>query len=316
MGYPSPDNSPVFWEIQKADGTWFSLHTYAWSVKSFGGRRFFAGAKRGEDLQLPHRRGRIYVPKTREAQTYDINMWVFPTNADGSRDVSKTVEQKSHENWRKIVDAVDQEGQFRIRKRWYPDNAVKENFRTDVVSAIGMAEFIDGSGPDSDDGRGFYGNLTFQLADPYFYGRQIVSGYTATNKYAEAITLTNGAQTTISVQGDAKTDHLWLFINNPGTSNPKITFPDGNWIQLVGAVQTGTVIVDCRNGFTVLKGSAASESINYLNGDASGTVYNGKIRRNPYFQNWPTLDPMDPSRNKITVAGSGTIKLLYDPAYR
>lgn len=314
MSYPDTDNSPVYWEIQKADGTWFSLHTYAWSVKSFGGRRFFAGAKRGDNVQVPHRRGRLYMPKTRESQTYDINMWVFPTNSDGSRDTTKTVEQKAHENWRKIIAAVDQEDQFRIRKRWHKDSSLKNNFASDIESAVGLAEFIDGSGPDSDDGKGFYVNLTFSLADPYFYGNQIDAGYTAAAKAASATVLTNNDETSIVLTGDAPTDHIWLSISGAGSSDPKIVFPDGNWIQLLTSAMSGSndeVIIDCRNS-TALKKSL----VGYLNGNVSGTYVNGLIRRNPYFQNWPTLDPTKPASNEITVTGSGTIKLLYDPAYR
>lgn len=314
MVFMGTDNTPVYWEVQAADGTWFSLHTYAWSVKSFGGRRFFAGAKRGEDLQLPHRRGRMYLPKNREAQTYDINMWVFPTNTDGSKDLTKTIEQKAHENWRRIIAAVDQEGQFRLRKRWYPDNSVKETFRTNVSSAVAMAEFLDGSGPDSDDGRGFYVNLTFSLADPYFYGNQLVDGYTAATKANSAISLTNNGNTTITVAGDAPTDHIWLSLSGMNSTDPRITFPDGNWIQLMSSSltdKTSNVVIDLRNSLAIRKSLSA-----YLGGDVDGTYVNGAIRRNPYFQNWPTLDPTKGSSSTITVAGTGTIKLLYDPAYR
>lgn len=314
MAYPDNDNSPVYWDIQRADGTWFSLHTYAWSVKSFGGRRWFAGAKRGENVQLPHRRGRLWVPKTRESQTYDINMWVLPFNTDGSKDPDKTVEQKTHENWRAIVDAVDQEGQFLIRKRWYPDNSTRDTFRSNVASAIGQAEFIDGSGPDSDDGRGFYGNLTFSLADPYFYGNQIVDDYDAADKAAAATTLTAGGSTSISVAGDAPTDHIWLSVSGFGTSDPRFVFPDGNWVQLLTSGLTDTssnVVIDLRNGLAIRKSLSG-----YLGGDYDGTYLNGQIRRNPYFQNWPTLDPNKYPSSSIVTTGSGTMKLVYDPAYR
>lgn len=314
MAFPETDNSPVYWEVQRADGTWFSLHTYAWSVKSFGGRRWFAGAKRGENVQLPHRRGRLYVPKNRESQTYDINMWVLPLNADGSKDPDKTVEQKAHENWRQIIDAVDQEGQFLIRKRWYPDDSTRDTFRTDIASAIGQAEFIDGSGPDTDDGRGYYTNLTFSLADPYFYGNTIIDGFDGTDKAATATTLANNSTTSLTVTGDAPTDHIWLSFSSMSTSNPKITFPDGNWVQVLSSAmtdQTSNIVVDLRNGLAIRKPLS-----DYLDGDYDGTYVNGLVRRNPYFSNWPTLDPMKGSTAVITTAGSGTMKIVYDPAYR
>lgn len=314
------NNSPVYWEVQKADGSWFSLHTYSWSVKSFGGRRWTAGAKRGEDFQVPFRRGRLYVPKSRESSQYDINMWVFPTNEDGTRDANKTIEQKAHQNFRKIVDACDQDGQFRLRKRWHDDDSVVSDFgsQTNVVSAIAWAEYLDASGPESDDGRGFYMDLTFALADPYFYGNQILGSYTAADKVAGGATLTTGSNN-INLLGDVTTDHIWLNVTNAGTTNPKITFPDGNWIQILTTNMTNpnaSIVVDLRSGVAM-----ESTFAGYLDGTpTTNRYYNGLIRRNPYFSNWPTLDPKKyPSSNvQVTATGtfSGTMKLVYDPAYR
>lgn len=310
MTLVSPNNSPVYWDLQTADADtdeWFSLHTYAWSVKSFGGRRFFAPPKRGEDLLMPFRRGRLHMPKSRELQTYDINMWIFPTNEDGSKDVTKTVEQKAHENWRKIVSTVDQEGQFYLRKRWYPDDAVKEDFYTDVVTATALAEFIDGDGPDSDDGHGYYANLTFILTDPYFYSSvNTISLPSSTN--------------TISLQGEAPTDHLLLEIVNAGATNPKITFPDGNWIQFLSGDPTNSghqndaIVIDFRKGLAV-----RDTLSNYLNPSWSATgktFVNGLIRRNPAFVGWPILDPGKYPSSDIARTGTATISLKYDAAYR
>lgn len=314
------NNAPVYWEIQKEDGSWFSLHTYAWSVKSSGGRRWVAGAKRGEDLMLPHRRGRMWMPKTREAQNFELNMWVFPTNEDGSKDPTKTIEQKAHQNFRKIIAAADQEGQFRLRKRWHEDDSVLADFgsQTNVATAIGLVEFLDGSGPDTDDGKGFYTTLTLTMPDPYFYGNQITgsgeSDYTVADKVATATTLTNNGNTVINLAGEAPTDHLYISLVNAGSSNPLIVFPDGNWIQYLSSAAASPnteVIIDCRNGLALQKSYT-----NYFSGDRSGTYVNGLIRRNPYFQNWPTLNPAKYPSSTIATAGSGTMKLIYDPAYR
>lgn len=316
------NNSFIYWDLQKADGEWFSLHTYAWSVSSFGGRRFFTGAKRGEDLSLPYRVGRIWTPKSREAQNYDINMWVFPFNADGSVDPTKTVEQKADENFRKIVSAVDQEGQFRLRKRWYGDTASRTGFESGqgVQSAIAMAEFLDGSGPSSDDGRDFYMDLSFTLADPYFYGRHIHAGYTSTQFVASATTLVPGTNN-IPREGDAPSPRVFIEItlnnNYPNAlANPRIQFPDGNWLELQAHSlpdKTGTVVIDCQKGLVV-----RSTLKNYLDGVAFGTVLNGRLKRNPQFTAWPKINPTTSSGATLPIvaSGNGTIKLAYDPAYR
>ena len=313
------NNAPVYWELLQADNTWFSLHTYAWSVKSFGGRRWIGGAKRGENLQLPHRRGRIYVPKQRESQDFDLNMWVFPTNNDGSKDPTKTTEQKAHENFRKLFAAFDQDGQFLLRKRWYRDNGTVATQNTAIDSAIARAEFIDGSGPDSDDGAGFYCNMSLVLADPFFYSNQIVpGGLTAATKAGTAVTLNNNATTTLdggTIKGEVKTDHVWLSLSNMASSNPRINFPDGNWIQLMSAYmddKNSNVVIDCQTGLVV---QSTLEGV-LLGSPTSNKYYSGLVRRNPYFQSWPTLDPNRPGGAAITTAGSGTMKWLYDPAYR
>lgn len=314
------NNAPVYWEVQRADGSWFSLHTYAWSVKTSGGRRWVAGAKRGEDLLLPHRRGRLWQPKTREAQNYDLGMWVFPTNEDGTRDANKTVEQKAHENFRKIVQAVDQEGQFRLRKRWHEDDSVRADFgtQTNVANAIGLAELLDANGPDSDDGKSFNMSLSMTMADPYFYSNVVtgngVGDWTVANKVASAATLTNNSTTNINLAGDAPTTHVYLSFTSYGSSNPTILFPDGNWLQFISAGLGDTaseVIIDCHNGLILRKSMT-----DYFGGDSSGTYLNGLIRRNPYFANWPVLDPAKYPTSTIAASGSGTMKLVYDPAYR
>lgn len=311
------NNSTVYWDLLKADqSTWFSLHTYAWSVKSFGGRRWVAGAKRGENIMLPHRQGRIYVPKLREAQTFDLNMWVLPTEEDGRKPIGKTVEQKTHENWRKLIAAFDQEGQFWIRKRWHLDSSTATQFQTGggVTSALALAEFLDASGPDSDDGKGFYGNISLSIADPYFYGNQLVGGWTGADKVATGVGLAGGGNN-VTLQGEAPTDHVFLTISGSAGGNPRITFPDGNWVQLLTselANPGAEYVIDFKNGIAVQANTAA-----YLENPTNVTSYvNGVVRRNPYFQNWPRLDPNRYPISTITVTGDASVSMIYDPAYR
>ena len=311
------NNSTVYWDILKADGaTWFSLHTYAWSVKSFGGRRWVAGPKRGENIMLPHRQGRIYVPKLREAQTFDMNMWVFPLEEDGRKPVGKTIEQKTHQNWRKIISAFDQEGEFWIRKRWHEDDSVKNEFQAggSVSSALALAEFMDASGPDSDDGKGFYGNIQLSIADPYFYGNQMVGGFGPADKAATAVGIPVGT-TNVALQGEAPTHHLFLHINGSGGGNPRVVFPDGNWVQVLTSELSNPgwdITIDFERGVAVVANPVA-----YFNNPNDGYMYiNGLIRRNPYFQNWPRLDPNKTPVAAITHQGDGNVGLIYDPAYR
>lgn len=313
------NNAPVYWEIQKVDGTWFSLHTYAWSVKSSGGRRWVSGAKRGEDLIVPHRSGRVWIPKTREAQAYDLSMWVFPTNEDGSKDTTKTVEQKAHQNFRTIMNAMDQDGQFLMRKRWHKDTSIDNDFgtQTNVASAIGRVEFIDGSGPDSDDGHGFDVSLSLSMADPYFYENVITGSsgagvWTPASKAATAQSLNSSGSTALTLTGEASTDHIWISMSAL-SGDTKVTFPDGNWIELQASGltdKTSEIMIDFREGYAIRQGMTSFFT------SPSGTYLNGVLRRNPSFTKWPTLDPIRYPSSSITCTGGGTIKIVYDPAYR
>lgn len=262
------NNSPVYWT---ANG--LSLHTRAWSVRSFGGRRFFGPGKRGADTAVPFRNGRLPVKKSREAQALDLDMWVIPLTPDGLKDGVLTREQRAHTNYRTLVSTLDIDGQFPIIKRWYDG--------TEIVAATGYAEYLEGSGPPSDDGRGFSCGFTLTMADPYFYQAAISTGLTA-------------GVTNVDVQGEVPTDHVIVKIVSG--SNVRVTLPDGNWIQFNDTISGTEVIIDCHNG-SVTRGNQ---------------FVNGLVSRNPLFPEWFRLTP---GVTPVTVSG-GTAILTYEPAYR
>lgn len=260
------NNSPVYWT---ANG--LSLHTMAWSVKSFGGGRFAGPAKVGDDLRVPFRRGRIRTRKSRDAKVYDLRMWVLPTTEDGKRSSTLTREQQAHENFRRIVAAVDIEDQFTLAKRWWDGSTIQ------VASAL--AEYVEGGGPSADDGTGFDFTITLILADPYFY--------------AAPATVGTGL---VTVGGEVPTDRYTLtFLNG---ENPRLTTPDGNWIQYQGFPSSGSgITIDMRTGL-------AMEGAFYVN---------GKIVRNPDFPDWPMLEP---GLQNLGLTGGGTATIEYEAAYR
>lgn len=214
------NNSPVYWSVPLVGGTAgqeFSLHTYAWSVKSFGGQRFAGPAKRGENLIVPFRTGDYYVPKSRGSRLMDLTMWVIPHKPSGGRDTDMSEEERAHLNYLTIMRNLDREGQYPLTKRWYEDGVVK--------SATGDVEFISGTSASSDDALGFDLTATLSMADPYFYGPSTV--------------LTSIADME-KVAGQVNTSRAELHI--PGGAT--VSFPDGNWIKFEG---TGTAVVDLYN---------------------------------------------------------------------
>lgn len=260
------NNTGLYWE---ANG--LSLHTYAWSVSTFGGRRYVPPNKRGEDLQFPFRKGRKYVRKTRDMQIQNLKMWMVPLSTDGTRDTGKTIDQKFHENWNTILAAVDVDGQFPLVKRWWEGTTVK--------TATATAEYVGGIEPQVEGMRAEF-ELEFLMADPYFY----------VAKSAVAIG-------TITVEGNATSDHIVLSLS-AGT-NPKVTFPDGNWVRYAGTVGGTPAIINCATG-TAKIGS---------------TYVNGLIERNTAFPEWPT---MAPGSNALVLSGTGgpAGTIAYDAAYR
>lgn len=223
MSDPVTANSPVYWE---ANG--FNLNTMAWSVKSYGTQRWAGPPRRGENIQVPLRDGRTYTDKFRDSRQYEMVMWVLPYDPlTGERDTTMPFEKRIHRNYRQIVDAVDVDGQFPLKKRWWGEDGL-------VHSAVAQAEYIASSGPDTDDKLGYNYSITMELADPYFY--------------AEAETSTGSGL--ISPLGDAPTNHVRLDLTVSGAA--RVDFSDGNWFEYDGP--GGNLIVDSFTGLTTLDG--------------------------------------------------------------
>lgn len=259
------NNGPTYTE---ANG--LSLDTLGWNVVSNGGARWTGPAKAGEDIKVPFKRGRIPTKKVRESKPYSIAMVVSPLTADGTRSLTLTEEQQFSLNIRTILNAVEAEGLIPLTKRWWSG--------TNVMAATAAAEFIDSGGPGTDDMQSFDLMLNFMLADPYFY----------TSSVAEPV---DGS---VTVLGEAPTDHIVLTLN--GGANPRVTFPDNNWVQFNG-VPSAPVTIDCRAGQATM----------------GGQYVNGLISRNRLHPEWPVLYP---GVKAVSLSGGGTATISYDPAYR
>lgn len=214
------NNSPVYWSVPRVGGALgeeFSLHTMAWSVKSFGGQRFAGPAKRGENLIVPFRTGDYFVPKTRGSRLIELVMWVIPHKPSGGRDPSMTEEERAHLNYLTIMENLDREGEYPMTKRWFEDNQIK--------SATGYVEFISGTSSSTDDAPGYDLTATLSMADPYFYG--------PSTPLVDIATMDE-------VTGQVKTSRAEILISSGAT----VTFPDGNWIKYQGS---GTATLDLFN---------------------------------------------------------------------
>lgn len=270
------NNTAIYWEIAQLDDPSFtdslSLHTLAWSVSTFGGARYKPVPRRGDDVILPGRNGRRYLKKYRDAQVLSLHMWMVPLNPDGTSDDSMTLEQKLHGNWQTILRTVDVDGQFLLKKRWWENGSVH--------AAIGAAEFSSGMEPESSGFRQEF-DLEVLMADPYFY---------------ESFPLTDLGTGDLTVQGDSSTDHITLAFT--GGTNPKVTFPDGNYIRIDGTLSS-TVTVDC-HAATAIRSS-------------DGRYVNGLLSHNPSIAGWPVLKP---GAQHLSYTGGGSVEIAYDAAWR
>lgn len=260
------NNTNVYWEVNG-----LSLHTEAWSVRTHGGRRTVPTARRGDDVVVPFRHGRIRTNKFRDSQIISVSMWLVAMNENGTRDATMTMEQKREQNWRKILNAVDVDGTYDLTKRWWEGGVVK--------AATATAEFSDGLIPTVEGAHRYTFTIEWELSDPFFYS-------------AVAAQPIDGS---VDVLGEVETDHVLLTLTN-GT-NPRVTFPGGNWVQYNGSPGATPVTIDLSTGLAM----------------RGGLYVNGLISRNTAFGAWPTLRP---GTQAVTLTGGGTGTLAHDAAYR
>lgn len=247
-----------------------NLNTYAWAVRTAGGRRYIPATKRGEDQVIPFANGRRHMPKTRESMLLTLPMWVLPLNQDGTTDGSRTYEEKIHDNWNLLLSKLDTDGQFDLVKRWYVGGEVRQ--------ATARAELVGGMIPEVEGAYKWNFDVELLLADPYFYGP-----WTASDVLPNDPAI-----------GDVPTSHVVISQANT-TVGARVTFPDGNWLQIDRAVGSVVYDLDACTAYSVGEG-----------------YVNGYVHHNPAHQSWPKLKP----GGVITTSGATTAAVSYQPAYR
>lgn len=216
------NSTETYWE---ASGV--SLHTEAWSLRTWGGGRNATVPMRGEDYVLPFREGRTYRKKTRDSRVMPLAMWILPLSPDGTRYPGMTMEEAKEKNWELITSLFDTEAPFALTKRWRENGEIKV--------AVATAELLGEIEPTISGGHRIETTIIVQMSDPWFYG-DVVS---------EAVG-------TITVLGNKPTSRITLTL----TTGQRVTTPDGNWVQYNGP---GTATIDCKAGTAMSGGS-------YVNG--------------------------------------------------
>jgi hypothetical protein len=211
--------TPIYWEFNGV-----SLHTHAWAIDTFGGNRYTPPPKRGDDLQVPFRRGKQVTKKVDDARSETLRMWLRPRNQDGTIDPLLTPEQKLHENWLTLIGALRSKGPAPFIKRWWEGST--------VASATGQGEILEFPEPDSS-GMLQRFSVDIYMADPFFYGATI-----------------NQAPGTFTIEGTDETQKVIFDLNVTGPA--RVEMSDGNWFEYSGGA--GHLVVDASTGLATLGG--------------------------------------------------------------
>lgn len=210
------NTTDVYWDLA---GT--SIETYAWNLNTRGGSLQGSPGVRGNNLDVPHRHGKIYVAKYRDSRVLDFSMWVIGQEQDGSIPADQKIQ--FDENLAILQNLFDFEGQRTLTKRWLEGITVK--------SAAALVEYAGGIEPTY---RGQYQagfNPSLLLADPWFYEAGI------------AITVDGTAKT---IRGSHATDKMSISL----AAGARVTVGD-RWIQNNGA---GTMTIDTQERYGTIAG--------------------------------------------------------------
>jgi hypothetical protein len=218
-------SSDEYWMI---DGV--SLHQYGWSVATVGGSRYDLPPRRGENIQLAYRHGRVHRRKYADSRTIELIMWVTGVDpaTGNSVDDARLQWNDSWDFLRRLVWKPNG-AQVTLTRRWF---LTVDGVRT-MVASDAQAEIADTMAPTMTGRHRADFTMVLLLADPYFYGDQVVE----TLGIDQPVTVTNtGYDEAIStVQVDLRGP-----LTNPKVTNA-ITSPNV-WFQYNGIVPAGQVL--------------------------------------------------------------------------
>lgn len=271
-----------YWEVEK-DGTWYSLHTYSYHVKTIYGGRTSPPSLRGENQYVSGVAGSFHNSKIPDEQTLTLGGWL--TNKDANNAPLHATNKKVgfNTNWRAIRGLLWRENgeQFGIRRRWYgaDGNLITATGTAEFGGNMALAENIPSAGAWSCD---------LIMSDPYFYGTPFTQ------------TLAVGVAQNIVNPGDV-TAHPKLVYNGI-LSNPQIDHGT-KWMKIgtaIAALDSVTVETSPRI-LTVVRASDSASLIGALTRNGSRA--------------WLPLKPGTNSLLLSATSGTGTVDVTVTPGY-
>ncbi len=269
-----------------------SLNQFGWNVATVGGGRYDLPPRRGEDIQLAYRPGRVHRPKLADSRTIALIMWVLGVDPSTGAATGDAL-ARWNDSWdflRRLVWRPNGD-QVTLTRRWKLTPAGGGS--PAILTASGLAEVTDTMSPTMTGRTRATFTMSLFMADPYFYGDLVTTNLAL----ATPVTITNPGHDV------AAFTHLQLDLIGPLT-NPKVTntapAPDV-WVKYAGTIASGQTLRLDVGQFTALQ---VSNSANLI----AGVQHSGA-------RHWMGLLPGDNALTLTADSGSGSAQLRYQPPY-
>lgn len=213
------------------------LTTYAYGIK-FLDSPFVTPARRGENVVVPHKDGRLYTAKWLDERVQSVAMWVIGQPPSGGSDT----ESQRWTNLDTLRGLFARAGQHTLKHQY---GSVTRTATVEVAKAVEFTPKLFN--------EAYVLVVDFLMADPLWYAESKTTvGPTTITAASQNITVNNA--------GSYESQKGIITITGPIT-NPKLAI-GSNWVQYTGTVGSGsTLVIDC---------SAWTAKVN-------GTDYSGNI---------------------------------------
>jgi hypothetical protein len=258
--------TPDRWTYDSTD-----LSSYTVLVRETGDAEDFA-ALRGDDIAVPNLPGRRWASKLPDSRRFSLALYITDMNASGTWDET-TGQRQAQVNLDALRTLFARPGQ-RSLVHTMP-NASTRTAQAEVVSF----QVTESKG----DRIAFLAVVDFQLADPFFYGANVVDAAHAINSSPHDITFVH--------PGTARTNRVTFDFTGP-ISNPRVTQTStGIYVEcLVTVASSKHLIIDC----------AAFTATN------DGALAIGSIRHSGDFR-WMLIEPGSQTLRVTSTAPGGTL---------
>jgi hypothetical protein len=260
----------------------------AWNIATMGGSRFGVPVFRGQNYETPYRGGQNWRAKMPDSRTVTLTFWV---DGQGQHSNSTYPAADTRLAWNNNLQQLRQaffsmtaggSAQGQLQRNWY----LTQSGTNKLVTSTAMAELA-GSMDLSMNGRTSAGfSVDFLLADPHFYGAQVVKACT-------------GASTTVTGLGEGVV----------GLGYPSSVA--GFTVQLSAAATVTNTTAGV--AFTIASGPSFPVTVDILNGTVTD---NGGVNQISQLSHsgaraWMALLP---GSNVISVS-AGTATFTYNDCY-